>query len=346
MGSQPEMIAPRLVTVCSFGVEIARVEISSLLSLPDGRMAVRWGGAAFPLLEGCRIEETGEAFPPALCSPYSSPETSWRLVDLAQTGDAYLFLDGPSSQRDAAVGAIQLAGITVLRTGPNLSSEPGDWFIRLSGMTAALKAAVAEALGRSADRALSETAGATRERLLSEALRAALARQEDLTLRMTELAARSNGAEAAVPRLLDEVQSLREQLADLALEAKELRKVEIQPREVPRQVARLEVEIGVMAEELLPRLVLIRGSLAFIAVELSDRRAVWRALGELDRDVRGIPLGWKGVAGRQGWWERHVATGHDNQGRIYARRQGDPARWKVLVSHKQQQEADIRSLDG
>lgn len=345
MGAQPETTPVLSVIVCSSGTEIARVEIASLLSLPDGRPAVRWGGAAFPLLDGGRIEETGEAFPPALCSAYQEARPSWRLVELPQTGDAYVFIDGSSSERDAAVRHLQQAGTAVVRTGPNLSGEPGDWFILLSGITTANKAALVEAFGSGDGPVPSEAAEAIRERLLSDGLRAALARQEDLLLRMAELAVRSAGAEASLVRFQDEAQSLRQQLLELGRESAELRKVQAPPREIPRHLARLEAELGVMVEELLPRVDLIRDSLTFIAVELSDRRAVWRALGDLDRDMRGIPVGWKGVAGRQGWWERHVATGHDNQGRIYARREGSPARWKVLVSHKQQQDSDIRWLE-
>lgn len=346
MGAEPQAATAQAIVVCNSGVEISIIETPELLALPDGRPAVRWGGAAFPLLEGDRIEETGEAFPPSMCSRYATANETWRLVALEETGEAYLFLDGAAAERDVAVQQLQAAGIAVLRSGPNLSSQSGDWFIRLSGVTLADTSVIDAALGHRNSARSSTPAGIVRERLLSEALRQALARQEELTRQVQETSARSASAEQALPDLQAEVQALRQQLVDLARELAEPRSPPMLSREPHRQIARLEVELGVMVEELLPRLDLIRDSLQFIAVELSDRRAVWRALGELQRDDRGIPVGWKGVAGRTGWWERHVSTGHDNQGRIYARREGSPSRWKVLVSHKQQQDADIRNLSG
>ena len=96
---------------------------------------------------------------------------------------------------------------------------------------------------------------------------------------------------------------------------------------------------------MLPRLDLIGGSIAFVAIELSDRSAIWRILALLDRQERGQPAGWKPVAGRGGWWERHFSTGQDDQGRVYAKLNADRNGWRVLVSHKQMQASDLRRLD-
>ena len=82
----------------------------------------------------------------------------------------------------------------------------------------------------------------------------------------------------------------------------------------------------------------------FIAVELPDKAGLWKALAELDRQERRIPTAWKSLSSHSGWWERHFSTGQDNQGRIYARAIGMPARWQVLVSHKQEQAMDLKRI--
>jgi hypothetical protein len=85
--------------------------------------------------------------------------------------------------------------------------------------------------------------------------------------------------------------------------------------------------------------------LRFIAVELMDRSAIWRILGQLQNQERGQPVGWKLISGHRGWWERHFPTGQDDQGRIYARLAGGQGGgWCVLVSHKQSQSTDLRRL--
>ncbi len=107
---------------------------------------------------------------------------------------------------------------------------------------------------------------------------------------------------------------------------------------------RLEIELEKLAAALLPRLDFIGDSIRFIAVEIHDRSVLWRALLALDRQERGQPTGWKSVSGHNGWWEKHFSNGQDNQGRLYARLQGAPPRWQVLVSHKQDQAGDLRRI--
>ena len=133
-------------------------------------------------------------------------------------------------------------------------------------------------------------------------------------------------------------------LAEVEEEARGLReRLEAAPRTVPK-ANRLEVELSLAAGSLLPRLDFIGDSMNFIAVELPSRSIVWKALAALDRQERGQPEGWKSLSGHTGWWERHFSTGQDNQGRIYARLSGQPARWQVLVSHKQDQTTDLRRI--
>ena len=97
-------------------------------------------------------------------------------------------------------------------------------------------------------------------------------------------------------------------------------------------------------EELLPRLSLLGDSMGFVVAEMSDRKALFRYLRELHERSQGMPAGWKGVQGADGWWERHVSTGQDDAGRIYARKGAADARWSVLISHKGDQSRDIDRL--
>jgi hypothetical protein len=103
-----------------------------------------------------------------------------------------------------------------------------------------------------------------------------------------------------------------------------------------RAVGRLQDEIAVSLATLRPDLRLLR--------EFADRRAFYRALIELGSDVLGRT--WKKIrgSGASTWFERHVSTGQDDSGRIYARR--TDGRWDLLVSHKSQQARDIVWLSG
>ena len=308
-----------------------------VLRLPDGRRGVAWGGAVFPLLDGNRIEETGEAFPPSLCRPFGSDRVAAHLVALEQSGEAYLFLDGNAAERDQMSRALMALGATVVRTGPNGSDHPGDWFLRLAGLNEMLQARVASLIEDGQPAQIPAAAG-VREALLSQSLRSAMQRQTELAARMHETLTASAVERAQGADLLREVASQQLQLEVLARRA-----VERPAKSTPRAGRLMRDEVAGVAAALLPRLRLLGGSLDFMATELSDRGPVWRALGELDRNAHGMPIGWKGVAGKQGWWERHFPTGQDNQGRLYARLAG--ATWVVLVSHKQGQAADIRNLD-
>jgi hypothetical protein len=307
-----------------------------ILRLPDGRRGVAWGGAVFPLLDGNRIEETGEAFPPSLCRPFVADTTRAHLVVLEQSGEAYIFLDGSAAERDRISRELTAMGVMVVRAGPNGSDHPGDWFLRLAGLDEMLKTRVASLIEGGPPAQIPSAAG-IREALLTQSLRSAMQRQADLAQRMREALTASAAERAQGAELLREVTSLQSQLEALA------RRTEERPaKPTPRAGRLLRDEVAGVAAALLPRLRLLGGSVEFMATELSDRGPVWRALGELDRHTHGMPIGWKAVAGKPGWWERHFATGQDNQGRLYARLTG--TEWGVLVSHKQGQAGDIRNL--
>ena len=325
------------ITVYHAGEEHARLVTQHFLRLPDGRKGIPWCGAVFPLLDGNRIEETGEAFPPSLCHPFLGQPGSARLVVLGPSGEAYLFLDGTSADRDRMSAELTARGVTVLRTGPNGSDHPGDWFLRLNNVDAERQAKIANLISRGSPVPDPAEAG-LREALLAQALRSALQRQTELALRLHTLTADGAAERVNSAMLLHDIAALRAQFEALTESAVPAS----QPLTAPRASRLLKQELISVAVILLPRLRLLGGSLDFMATELTDRAPVWRALGELDRQVEGMPPAWKVVAGKHRWWERHFRTGHDNQGRLYARR--DAGFWDVLVSHKQSQAHDIRNM--
>jgi hypothetical protein len=309
--------------------------------LPDGRAGAKWNGLVFPLHDDSWIDADEAGVLPGQCRPWLEPSAGWRWQPGADAGEGYVFLDGTAAARDQVSRLLAASGIAVVRTGPNMSGEPGDWFIRVAGgdprpTLERLLGAVAAAPETGSDATL-------RERLLGDALeRVRLERDQahaELALAREKLAAAMVVASAEAEATSAVMASISPAAAVWSSEPIEA--VQARPSAAIR---RLDRELSIVIEILLPRLALLRDSLAFMAVELSDRTSLWRALAQLDREGRGRPADWKNVAGCPGWWERHFSTGHDNQGRVYARHDSTSGRWSVLVSHKQEQPADIRHL--
>lgn len=82
-------------------------------------------------------------------------------------------------------------------------------------------------------------------------------------------------------------------------------------------------------------------SVLTLLTDYRERASVYRVLGELESGVA-LHRRFKPVRGRDGWWECHVPTGHDDSGRIYAHRAEE--RWRVLVSVKEEQRRDLERL--
>jgi len=184
--------------------------------------------------------------------------------------------------------------------------------------------------------------------LLLETLAAARRGQDELHERLT----------AVTRRLADEKGSFSDELVALQanLEAERARREEAeklaadalaavqQPRAIPSPARKLKDEIETVLASLLPRIDLQKDTLVFVSSELSDRTSLYRALAELNLGQERMPIRWKKVQGATGWWERHVSSGHDDAGRIYARLDSSTRRWQVLVSHKGDQSRDINWL--
>ncbi len=342
------MSVTREISVLRDGGEIGRKALE-LLRLPDGAVGAKWGGLVFPVRDGDRIDLGDLALAPAQCAPLADQATRWSISTGMEGADAYLFLEGSAQTYSRTVKKLEEAGVSVLRSGPNLSGGVGDWFIRIGAPSLETTDAIREVLEEATE--FSEVADeqSLRERLLVQGLIAAKASQAKLRKEL-ELA---QAAAVALPNETEQERALKQSLEVMAarlaevqaqagaFEARALADATSRPQTRPNRVEEVLAEA---AAALLPRLDFIGDSMNFIAVEVSNRSIVWRALLALDRQERGVPPNWKSVSGHSGWWERHFSTGQDNQGRLYAKVHGQPARWQVLVSHKQDQAGDLRRI--
>lgn len=326
------------------GSELTRQALA-LFRMPDGGEAAKWGGLVFPLRAGDTIDVNDRGLPPAHCRLWEDEVPAAEIVAERSGISSYVFIEGSARACQTAVKQLTDAGCEVLRSGPNLSGGAADWFIRLGAMPAGIAEKLPDLLRSVASSPPSEEEAPLRERLLVQALTASQANRMRL---QTELAEARNVVEATSARaqdreaLLSSLDAMAARLAEAEAEAAGLRsRLEAAPVVAPK-VNRLEVELGIAAAALLPRIDFVRNSLRFISVELPERDILWKALAALDRQERGLPPAWKSLSGHPGWWERHFSTGQDNQGRIYARAAGTPSRWQILVSHKQDQPMDLR----
>lgn len=342
------MLDRRDIRVLRNGVELARQPLD-LYRLPDGAEAAKWGGLVFPIQTGDSIETTERGFLPAQCQSWEIRLSSQEIVTTADGGESYVFVEGRAQTCKRVAQDLTDAGFEVLRTGPNLSGTAGDWFIRLGTMpiggaqrlAAALKGAVAPSPGYNE--------APLRERLLLQALVNSQASQARLRIelqRAQQAIGESSAEKQEREALSRSLEDMAARLAEVEAEASALReRLETVPTAtISGKANKLGAELEVAAGALLPRLDFIGSSMRFISVELPDRAILWKALAELDHQERGIPPAWKSLSGHSGWWERHFPTGQDNQGRIYARATGTPARWQVLVSHKQDQPMDLKRI--
>lgn len=342
------MTSTREIRILREGNELAR-QMLALFRMPDGGEAAKWGGLVFPLRAGDVIDVSDRGLPPTHCRLWEDEGQAVAIVAERGGNDSYVFIEGSARACQMAVRRLTDVGCQVLRSGPNLSGGAADWFIRLAAMPDGIAKQLPSLLRDVALSPPGEEQASLRERLLVQALTAAQADRTSLQAQLAEVRkvvettsahAQERGA------LLDNLDSMAVRLAEAETEALDLRnRLEATPVVTPAVAPkpnRLEVELGIAVAALLPRINFVRDSLRFIAVELPERDILWKALAALDRQERGLPPAWKSLTGYPGWWERHFSTGHDNQGRIYARSAGTPSRWQVLVSHKQDQPMDLR----
>jgi hypothetical protein len=332
----------------------------ALVRLPDGREGAIWRGLAYPLeLPDRRIEMGGEAFAPGDClhrdTRIRALQTNFAVIEGVE--EAYVLLSGPNLSCETAAGALKAAGYDDIRTGRYLGDPvdglEADWFIRISkpkNGRDSLSVLLTEVLaGQATDVHSHESFGEYRARLIAGELASAKAREAALRAEITRLKLEltSGGqtqAELDELRTAIEIERSLRQEADLAAfaAAQLANKAHTDRPIVPP--GKLQNEIEVVLETLLPGVRLMRDSLIVIAAEFSNRRALYRGLAELQIVNGRLPPTWKKLKGLDAWWERHMSNGQDDAGRIYARLGHLDRIWDVLISHKSEQTRDIAWL--
>jgi hypothetical protein len=328
-----------------------------MMLLPDGRVGAVWRGLVYPLNEAHEIDIVGEAFPPSACSSQGAASPSMRAFASIQGGDeVYFLLAGSAAARDQAAARLREAGLAVLRSGRYLG-EPieglaADWFIRF--VRPETGEPVDTLLARLLDlpqrhvASASESATELRLRLLHEEL--LQSRASEARLRVQLLDARNSIAatQTAVelPTLPEEPLEAREQPHDTEAPRSEAGPA-VNPATAERPILRrprIADELEAVLETLLPRIELLRDSLAVAAAEYDSRKSLYRALAELSEVEGRMPANWKAVKSAAGWWERHVSNGQDATGRVYAQQSASERRWYVLISDKGEQPRDMEWL--
>jgi hypothetical protein len=331
----------------------------TLVRLPDGREGAIWRGLAYPLeFPDRRIEMGGEAFPPGDClhrdASIRAPQTNFAVIEGIE--EAYVLLSGPSLSCENAAATLKDSGYDVIRTGRYLGDPvdglEADWFIRITKPKGqeSLSAFLTEVLAGQAIGVHShETLGEYRARLIAGELasvkaREAVLRAEVARLKLELTHVGQTQTEIDELRTAIELERSLRQEADLAAFAAAQLANEAHADRPVAPPGKLQNEIEVVLETLLPGVRLMRDSLIVIAAEFSNRRALYRGLAELRIADGRLPPTWKKLKGLDAWWERHMSDGQDDAGRVYARLGNSDRVWDVLISHKSEQSRDISWL--
>ena len=323
------------------------------VTLPSGQEGVIWRGLAYPCDESAKIQVEGVAYPPGDCTPIGALPTrtqttaSWALIEGAE--DSYIVVRGSVTDAEAIADALRGAGVAVIRVGRYLGDPVdglvGDWFVRVGiGAETNGSNAIAAALQGFAPQHSSSGERPADQRLRLLAIELTAARQERDRLRSSVIDERLKAASAG-EGVAAEIAELRTALAEeqrqrLDLET-ELASTDSAPRLTVAPPAKLQDEVKHVFQVFLSRIKLVRDSLSFITAEMLTRTHLYRALLELNSGVDRMPPNWKKLRGVANCWERHVSTGQDDAGRIYARYEPGDQEWLVLVSHKGDQTRDL-----
>src|ERR1051326_5471470 len=287
-----------------------------VVHLADGTRAALWRGLAWPLSSGDRINLSGPAF--TLLSEDRSDRPRFGLIDGAD--EAWLVLEGSVTTRDAVASELRRSGIAVLRVGPWLGEPvdgiPGTNFIRVVRPPEGdLRETITGIVGNTLTPGIERPDPADRARALTIELleaRAALVRAK--AAQPVHTPEPSVTRETAIERLQQENAALLTEIADLQ---RQLTHAPLARLDTNRGTRRLEDELAISFTTLRPDLRFLRDSLTVVAGEFADRRAFYRAVLELNVNMM---AGWKKLRGGSNWLERHLSTGQDDSGRIYARR--------------------------
>ena len=299
--------------------------------LADGNPGVVWRGVRYPLLANDVIELTQPARKPAGGS-VTAAAISPPVASIQTEGSTWVLVQGMAAERAEVQLRLEQAGVSVQRFGRWLGDAiegiAFDWFILCDG--AFDGPALAGLVGRSTVEADANARVAVLERRLLDA-RADLARLA-FVLEARQQPVRPSTSTAPFPDLLAEalaqVQDLQGRLSDT-------------PLPLPsRSNQRLHDELAAAVTVLRPDLALLRDSWLVATAIFVTRTQLYSSLQELP--ISGArPDGWKALRGADRWWERHVSTGQDASGRVYARYDTGARRWTVLLGVKSTQSRDI-----
>lgn len=343
------MNAAEQATVVRAGTEPVGEERLRLMCLPDGRTGALRGGQVFPLQADGSIDIAGEFTVPGNCTPLrpemqGHPAPTWTLV---ADDPPLLLIRGDEAGRDRLLEAVAEAGAEIRASGPYLAGidedEPFDWFALPAGLTlgdveAALISGFGKPLGGAASPVGLKAAAAEREAILRAALDLLRAEARKASDTAAEMALRAEEAEGAWAAEAQARQTAENRLAATMGSSPIISGEPI--RSQSRAAKRLADEVAEAIATLLPRLALLGGTLDALALGLRDRGPTLRAFRDLhDRPAQTL-AGWKGVRGATAWREKHVSTGQDDSGRIYAR-QIEGGNVEVLLSFKGSQNRDI-----
>ena len=320
--------------------------LCSRTTMPDGSPGVIWRGIAYPLLFGKRINV---GLPPAL-------EPVARHAVLPGEEVSWVLIEGLPATLETARKALERTGVVVSRTGRWLGDPVGqtafDWFLRCEGKLDEQR--VMALLGRSSSVPVENDSGARlavlEQRitgLLADVARAESGLRRSLQTSRSPEAARPSPAAAVTPpepdsalqNALAEIQELRASLESIGADTGR----ESRPELLAPQTVRMRDELAELLTALRPDIMLIRDSLVVALGELHSRSSFYRALSELPPSGS-RPDGWKMLRGAERWWERHVSTGRNNQGRVYAKYDTMARQWSLLLSWKADQPQDIAWL--
>jgi hypothetical protein len=337
-----------------------------MFRLPNGEEGALWRGLVYPSQKDeQKIDVAGEAFLPSECTGLGGlpAETPRQFVLVWGESEAYLLIGGPPAARDGAMSALRSLGIEIVRTGRYLGDDVegfvADWFIRFiaeSDQRTAIEATLPQVLHRTSIERPTSTelqVRVLRSELADVKLRNAAQVVEINQLRITLAERESSAADEQAARekndkayriAIEDEKRARVEAEELA-KSNELMVSTIQKNSFVRgSKNKISDEIELVLRTFLGRTRLLRDSLIVISAEFSSRHGIYRSLTELESSSAGIPPNWKKVQGLDQWWERHVSTGSDDDGRAYARLEARERTWSVLISHKGQQSRDLNWL--
>jgi len=318
------------VTVRSEG-RFIETSACSRHDLANGHPGVLWRGMPYPLLADDVIELSKPATEP-VGSPTIAPTVSAPVASLQTEDSTWILVQGMAAERAAIQLRLEQGGVAVQRFGRWLGDAVEgvafDWFILCHG--AFDGPSLGDLLGRSMVEANAAARVAVLERRLLDA-RADLARlASDLEARQrsAQILTSTAPSQDLLAEALAQVQSLQARLADAPLPS------------TSRSNQRLHDELATALTALRPDLAMLRDSLLVATATFVNRTQFYRSIQELPGSGA-RPNGWKALRGADRWWERHVSTGQDDSGRVYARYDTSARRWTVLLGVKSTQSRDI-----